>query len=621
MVNVVTRLMLVAVTFFVGASTVSAAELQYEVTPVRKLRARDKPDPVSLKFVLSGELTKPGSEVTLSITAKVTGEFHLFALDQDPKMLGLPTVITVDQAVGLEAIDKSFQPSRVPEVHTELEAVQKIYHGSITWKRRFKVTEAVKSSSGPAISGKVQYQICGNGMCLPRLTVPFVLGTFGANDRAATMPTTTTATDASVSSPTEPPVETVQPQEVKSDASLSLYLLYAFLGGLILNVMPCVLPVIAIKVLGFVKQAGESRSRILSLNLAYSVGIVSVFVTLATLAVVLGLGWGGLFRSTNFNLAMACLVFAMGLSLLGVFEIPIPGLVGSAAGSHQKEGLTGAFLTGVFATLLATPCSGPFLGTTLAWSVRQSPTVTYLIWTVMGLGMASPYLVFGLFPGMVKLLPKPGPWMIRFREFAGFVLMGTVIFIIYYLEPSYMVPALVMLLAIALGLWMIGNLYDGNSSGRKKMVVRGTALLLTLSIGTFGYRLTKLDVAEHSELPWQQFTEARLQSSLAERKTVLVDFTAKWCLTCKVNEKFALNTAETRELVDSHGVVTLYADYTRESPEIKKWLDKFDSISVPLTVIFPAGRASEPIVIRDTYSKAELLKNLQLAVKGSEVTL
>jgi thiol:disulfide interchange protein len=211
--------------------------------------------------------------------------------------------------------------------------------------------------------------------------------------------------------------------------------------------------------------------------------------------------------------------------------------------------------------------------------------------------------------------------MVRFREFAGFVLMGTVIFIIYYLEPSYMVPALVMLLGIALGLWMIGNLYDANSSGRTKMVVRGTALVLTLSIGAFGFRLTKLDVADHSELPWQQFTEDRLQSSLAERKTVLVDFTAKWCLTCKVNEKFALNTAETRELVDSHGVVTLYADYTRESPEIKKWLDKFDSISVPLTVIFPGGRAAEPIVIRDTYSKAELLQNLRLAVKGSEVTL
>src|SRR5690606_26116401 len=253
--------------------------------------------------------------------------------------------------------------------------------------------------------------------------------------------------------------------------SLGVYFLYAFLGGLILNVMPCVLPVVAIKVLSFVQQAGESRSRILALNVVYSLGILTVFMLLATLAVVLGIGWGGLFQREEFNLVMAGLVFAMGLSLLGVFEIPVPGFVGSAAGGAHREGLLGAYLTGIFATLLATPCSGPFLGVTLGWSVRQEVHVTYATWALMGLGMSFPYLLIGAFPAAIKFLPKPGTWMVRFKELAGLVLMGTVVFIITFLNETYTIPALVMLVGLALGLYMIGNLYDINSHIKRKATV------------------------------------------------------------------------------------------------------------------------------------------------------
>jgi thiol:disulfide interchange protein len=306
----------------------------------------------------------------------------------------------------------------------------------------------------------------------------------------------------------------------------------------------------------------------------------------------------------------------MGLSLLGVFEIPVPGFVGSAAGTQQQEGLTGAFFTGIFATLLATPCSGPLLGATLGWSIRQSPAVTYLVWSVMGLGMASPYLVFGMFPQAIRLLPKPGNWMVRLKEFSGFVLMGTVIFIIYFLEESYTIPALIMLLGIALGLWMIGNLYDINTHIRHKTSVRLTALVLTVAICSFGYGMAIDKKSGGTELPWEPFTDARINELINDHETVLIDFSAKWCLTCKANEKFALNTPETLELVENHGIVTLYADYTHESPEIKKWLDKFESISVPLTVIFPGNNSAKPIVIRDLYTKGTLLEKLEQAVKG-----
>ena len=181
-------------------------------------------------------------------------------------------------------------------------------------------------------------------------------------------------------------------------------------------------------------------------------------------------------------------------------------------------------MTGILATVLATPCSGPFLGTTLGWSVRQPTAVIYLVWGVMGLGMASPYVLFGLFPAAVKWLPRPGMWMIRLKEFAGLVLMGTVVFILSFLDRSLTIPLLIMLLGIALGLWMIGKLYDINSSSSRKGFVRVTALVVTVAVCVFGYGLRNPGIT----LPWQAFTEDELEEAVAANQTVLVDFTADW---------------------------------------------------------------------------------------------
>jgi thiol:disulfide interchange protein DsbD len=292
-----------------------------------------------------------------------------------------------------------------------------------------------------------------------------------------------------------------------TDGSLVTYLIYAFLGGLILNVMPCVLPVIAIKVLSFVQQAGEDRSRILVLNLVYSLGIVSVFLGLAATAHLSSWGWGGLFERWEFSVGITAFVFVMALSLLGVFEIPIPGFVGNTAGTQQQEGLTGAFLTGVFATILATPCTGPFMGTALAWSVKQDPAVIYMVWGMMGVGMATPYLLFGAFPGAVKYLPKPGAWMVTFKQICGFVLLATVVFLLYGLSDKYVVPTLVLLLGLGVGLWMIGNLYNLASPMAWRMKMRVLALFVTSTIaGLALYMVT----------------------AKKEGNIVLVDFTADW---------------------------------------------------------------------------------------------
>ncbi len=578
-----------------------SAPLSHTVIPERNA----VPDPVKLSFDLAP--AKTGSEKLVQLTIRMTidRDFHTFALDHDKSQVGLPTHIEIFKLEGLKPVSKQFTVTPEPTVETHDDKTQRTHYEKVVWSRVF---ERIPGDKEYGVEGQLTYQLCNEVSCRRPIPVEFQLGNL------------TNAKPVVISSIEELKGESDEDTIiVSSDASkrsLLLNLFFAFLGGLILNVMPCVLPVVAIKVMSFVQQAGESRMRIFLLNIFYSLGVISVFLALASLAVFAGLGWGGLFQNATFNIAMACIVYAMGLSMLGVFEIPVPGMVGSAAGGQQREGLTGAFLTGILATLLATPCSGPFLGPVLAWSVTQTPEITYLVWLVMGLGMASPYLLFSVFPKAISHLPKPGMWMVRFKEFSGIVLMGAVIFIISTMDESLIVPVLIMLLGITTGLWMIGSLYNHNSSKQKKMTVRAAALLLTTVICLFGYETSQKSA---NELPWVPFNATELKQLRAENKTVLIDFSADWCLTCKTNEKYALNTEETLELIKKHNIVPMYADYTDYSPSIKEWLDKFESVSIPLTVIFPANRPNEPIIIRDLYTQSTLLHALEEAVEAPAI--
>jgi len=245
----------------------------------------------------------------------------------------------------------------------------------------------------------------------------------------------------------------------KDSTSLAVILLFALLAGFLLNFMPCVLPVVGLKVMSFVEQSGESRGRMFLLNLSYSAGLISVMLVLASLAVFAGLGWGEQFSSAGFNITLAAFVFAFALSFLGVWEIPIPGLVGTIAssGSAQSEGYIGAFLKGTLSTVLATPCSGPFLGSALTWAVTQSAHLTYLVFAAVGLGMASPYLLIGLFPRLAGFLPKPGNWMVTFKQLMGFVLLATVVYLMSFMSIPSVVPTVLLLLGVGIGCWRLGS--------------------------------------------------------------------------------------------------------------------------------------------------------------------
>jgi len=453
--------------------------------------------------------------------------------------------------------------------------------------------------------------------------------------------------------------------------TLGKILLLAFLGGVVLNLMPCVLPVIGLKVMSFVSQAGKSRSQALLLNLWYSLGILAVFWVLGGLAVFAGLTWGGQFGSVLFNVVMVSIVFAMALSLLGVWEIPIPGFLGTGVAQEatQQEGPVGAFLKGVVTTILATPCTGPGMAVALGWAVRQAPSTTMLTFTVLGLGMAFPYLLIGAFPKLVAWLPKPGNWMITFKQLMGFVLLGTVLFLMTTLHPAVLIPTLALLMGIAFACWWVERtaafdplparlkawtiatvivagsvalafpgLYRNvtlpryearlNSYSDKQFAKRADGILqqvaaagseqaMRLELNQIAAQLA----ADNEDGAWQPFTLARLGRIAVEaNRTVLVDFSAEWCINCKALEAAVLHTEPVEQAIDDHQVVTMYADFTHQPPEIGNTIKALNSNGVPVIAIFPGDRPYQPIVFRGSYTQDSLVEAIKRATGGQSAS-
>ena len=393
--------------------------------------------------------------------------------------------------------------------------------------------------------------------------------------------------------------------------ALAVELGFAFLGGLILNLMPCVLPVISLKILAFVQQAGESRGRVLVLNLWYSAGLLSVFLVLAMLAATAGLAWGEQFTLPWFKVLMTAVVFAMALSFLGVWEIPIPGFVGRGhVGQLQtEEGASGAFFKGVFTTILATPCSGPFLGPVFAYLLTQPPFVAYLVFGAVGLGMATPYLIIGAFPDLLRFLPRPGAWMETVQQLMGFLLLATVVYLFTTLSAAYFIPTLSLLVGLWFACWWIGRTpLTAGEAAKSTAWIGGSLTAAAVCVFAFTVLL------HESKIPWQPFSPESLAQARAAGKTVMVDFSADWCLTCKANIKFAIDTQRVRKVVEENGVLPMLADWTDRSPVIKQALNELGYQSIPLLAIWPGDSTQrDVIVLTDLLRESEVLQALEAA--------
>jgi DsbC/DsbD-like thiol-disulfide interchange protein/cytochrome c biogenesis protein CcdA len=302
--------------------------------------------------------------------------------------------------------------------------------------------------------------------------------------------------------------------------SLGLALLFAFIGGIILNFMPCVLPVISLKVMGFASQSGSSAAKSLTNGLFFAIGVLISFWVLALAAVLLQqagqqVGWGFQFQSPAFVVAMTMVMFVFGLNLIGVFEFSAPNVSGGVGATLSEKGSLGSFMNGVLATTLATPCTAPFLGPALGFAFSQPAYVIFLIFTAVALGLSAPYLVLAAKPEWLKFIPKPGEWMNRFKQVMGFLLFATVVWLLSVIRAQLgadgIMATIALLLGMAVAFWVIGNYIDFNSTAARKTLVWSVALLMMLGsyYVTFerwlDWRATKPETAQKVEGTWQPF--------------------------------------------------------------------------------------------------------------------
>lgn len=573
----------------------------------------------------------PGQTAVLKFSAKPDDKFHVYkaVVDDSDSSTNFVLVNKDGLLVGAPVADKPVISKSIIEGTPPVS-----YHdGKVTWSLPIQAPADAKGDK--TIEGMIAYQACTDNSCYRPMALKFTAKvSIGENGPAAPMQFASakmaTTMDAAaetkwvdeIKAPAEdknanvaPPVAPPTDPPTKQSSSFPVILGLAFVGGLILNVMPCVLPVVGLKIMGFVNQAGEDRKRVLTLNFVYVLGIMAVFLLFGIVAAVSKFGWGEQFTYFPVKLGLTLLMFALALSYLGLWEIPAPGMAAGKASQdlQNREGLMGAFSKGIFATILATPCSGPLLGYILGLTLNLSGAHTIAIFIAVGLGMAFPYIVIAFNPKLVSFLPKPGPWMETMKQLMAFLFLGTVAFFFSQFSDEQKLPVFVSLIAVWFGFWIIGQVPNW-ASLQKRLVAwsGGIAAAFLISFWAFNYMQAK------KELAWEDYSEIRLQQLQNEGRTVLVDFGAKWCGTCIYNYKTAINTKETRSVVDELDAVALYADWTDYNEEIKAKLEELQSRSIPLLAIYPGGRPGNPIILRDLVTQDAVIEALREA--GSSVS-
>ena len=403
------------------------------------------------------------------------------------------------------------------------------------------------------------------------------------------------------------PVEGTGARGSASPVALLIALLFAFLGGILLNLMPCVLPVLSLKVLGFVRESQRTGRSALRHGLAFSAGVLISFWLIAGVLLALRaggqlIGWGFQFQDPALVAVMAALFFLIGLNLLGVFEVGV-SFTTLGTGSRSGGGWAGSFLSGFLATAAATPCTAPFMGSALGFALSQPALAAFGVFTALGAGMAAPYLALTASPGLLARVPKPGPWMETLRNAMAFPMMGAVIWMISVLAALSGVPALVTLLAgllvSALGAWIWGRGGGISRSARSRIVSGTLAVILVAGSTAFAAvsaRTSRALETAQEDASWEQWSPGRVEELRAAGTPVFIDFTAKWCLTCQVNEAVALRNPGVLRRFRELGVALLKADWTDSDDTIARAIAGFGRAGVPVYVLYAPGNR-DPVLL------------------------
>jgi thiol:disulfide interchange protein len=407
-----------------------------------------------------------------------------------------------------------------------------------------------------------------------------------------------------------------EPVEKKISMNFLLALLFGFIAGIILNMMPCVLPVLGIKILSFAKAGGATRKTVIARSLVFSGGIMTVFMVLAALASFAHLSWGQQFQSPWFLIALIVLTVVFALGLFDVY-ILVPPKIGNWE-RKSGNGFAGEFLRGIFATLLATPCSGPFLGATLAWTLTQSTPVIFLVFASIGAGMAFPYVLLSASKTLVHSIPKPGKWMEDFKHLMGILLLGAAVYFLLGLPKDMVVSVVGFCIGIVFAVVFFFRFAPFGSS-LSRYAVAFVAALIFASLGyylAFGviYKKTASQAelaAAHNEVEWKEFSPNLLLDAHAKGRHVIVDFTANWCLNCQYNMITVLSSKEVSEMIRLKNILALKADLTLANAPAESLLHFLGSRSVPFFAVFSGDDPYHPIIMRDILNKSAVMKALR----------
>ncbi len=492
---------------------------------------------------------------------------------------------------------------------------------NLVFKGHFQIKIPVKAVADGydslTTNATFHYQACDNSICLAPASVDIRIGKNKAGISKANSAADLKKND-----------EGNGTQESNNAASVALLLFFAFVGGIILNLMPCVLPVLSLKLFSLIKQAGQSRSRLVALGIATTAGILASFWTLAGIVAAIkagggAAGWGMQFQSPGFIAFMVIILTAFAMSFFGVFEVWLPGSATTkmdAAG--HKAGLVGAFFTGALLVLLSTPCSAPFLGTAMGFAFTASTPVLFLFFTAAGLGLALPYLLVSAFPATLKVLPKPGKWMVTLQKAMGILLLATVAWLLWIVNEQAGEMGVALFVGFILGTvvvsFAIGKIAPPGKNFKSEVLgLTGGAIAFAFAWFTniapqyekvLDERFNARMAQQVLEGGWYRYSPELVAEFAKAGKTIFIDATADWCLTCKANEAAVLSDPALLQKLDSAGVVRMKADWTRETPEVNELLYSMGKSGVPAYAIYPKGDKSKQVVLPELLTSGLILE-------------
>ena len=544
---------------------------------------------------------------TLTVTITVPDKWHVNANKVTDEFLK-PSSIEA-KAAGIEFGEPEW-PEPIKEYNEALELEIWTFRGTFSVKLPVKSIDGSNYDSlGTVVT--FNYQACDNSICLAPASKTISL------DSRVNSDINGAAGDAIGTKKNDSGINSGRENHPAPSAGIALLLFFAFVGGIILNLMPCVLPVLSLKLFSLIKQAGESRGRLLALGGATTAGIlVSFWVLAAVVAAVKAgggsAGWGMQFQSAGFIAFMVVVLTAFAMSSFGVSEIWLPwNATTKMDAAGQKAGIVGAFFTGTLLVLLSTPCSAPLLGTAMGFAFAQATPILFLFFTAAGLGLALPYILVSAFPGILKVFPKPGVWMVHLQRVMGILLLASVAWLFWIVNEQAGITGVELFAAIAVASIACSVLLGkfakpGTAFIREVSVIILSAVALfslwfagiapeyeRAAIATFNARLQE----KITDDGWFRYSPSLIEEFAKAKRTVFIDVTADWCLTCKANEAAVLDDDDFIRAMDSLNVALVKADWTRETPEVNALLQSMEKSGVPAYAIYPAGNANRQIVL------------------------